>query len=400
MSRRNSWKSALICGLSGLLLGALPSEPLMAKRPPEGFARPPFALKGTSGGTSSAPAGLSPQKVRHAYGFDLISNQGAGQTIGIVDAYDDPYAESDLGKFNSMYALPVCTSSNGCFKKFYASGSKPSTNAGWALEISLDVQWAHAIAPQAKIILVEAASNKFTDLLAAVDVAVKNGATVVSMSFGGAEFSGENTNDTHFSVNGVTFVASSGDSGYGVEYPASASGVMAVGGTTLTVDASGNYLSETAWSGSGGGLSAYEFEPLFQATYPITNDPGGMRGVPDVAYNGDPNTGFAVYDSVAYNGKTGWFVVGGTSAGTPQWAALIAIANSMRVAGGKARLNGAAAAMYALAQANYGANFHDVSAGANGTCGTLCTATPIYDYVTGLGTPRANNLIPALVSQP
>jgi subtilase family serine protease len=367
------------------------------ERPPAGYARPPIHLKGTN--ATRGPSGMSPSATRHAYGFDQITNQGAGQAIGIVDAYDDPNIESDLGAFDSQFGLPACTSGNGCFSKVYAQGSKPSSNAGWALEISLDVEWAHAIAPQAKIVLVEAASNSFTNLMQAVDVAVQNKASVVSMSFGGGEFSGETSYDNHFALNGVTFTASSGDSGNGVEYPAASPGVVGVGGTTLTTGTGGSYVSETAWSGSGGGQSVVENEPLYQALYPIPNDPSGWRGVPDVAYDGNPNTGFAVYDTVRYHGQSGWFQVGGTSAGAPQWSALFAIANSMRVAAGKPTLNSTNNAVYNVATATFSSNFHDITSGTNGSCGTLCTAVSGYDYVTGLGSPQANNIISALVAQ-
>ncbi len=371
--------------------------PVFPGRPPAGYARPPIHLKGTNARTG--PTGIFPATARHAYSFDQITNQGAGQTIGIVDAYDDPNIESDLGVFDSQFGLPACTSSNGCFRKVYAQGSKPNTNSGWALEISLDVEWAHAIAPQAKIVLVEAASNSFTNLLGAVDAAVANGASVVSMSWGGGESSGETSNDPHFSVNGVTFTASSGDSGNGVEYPAASPFVVAVGGTTLSVDSSGNYLGETAWSGSGGGISAVETEPLYQANYPIPNDLSGMRGVPDVAYDANPNTGFAVYDTVRYQGQAGWFQVGGTSAGAPQWAALFAIANSLRVAASKATLSSTGTAVYSVGKASYASNFHDVTSGTNGSCGTICTAVVGYDYVTGLGSPQASDIINALAAQ-
>ena len=393
------WRFALRCSLSVVLIGAFVGQPLWAERPPAGYARPPIHVKGNA---RSGPSGLLPAGTRHAYGFDLLANQGAGQTIGIVDAYDDPNIESDLGVFNNTFGLPACTTSNGCFRKIYASGTKPNTNSGWALEISLDVEWAHAIAPQAKIILVEAASNSFSNLLHAVDVAVQNGASVVSMSWGGGEFSSETSFDSaHFSVNGVTFTASSGDSGNGVEYPAASPFIVAVGGTTLNTDKSGNYLSETAWNGSGGGQSVYEAEPPYQSSYPIPNDPNGARGVPDVAYDADPNTGFAVYDTVRYFGQSGWFQVGGTSAGAPQWAALFAIANSMRVAAGKGTLSSTNSGVYSVASGSaYGANFHDITSGTNGNCGTLCTASSGYDYVTGLGSPQANNVIPALVGLP
>jgi subtilase family serine protease len=406
--RRGFTQSPAVCrALVFLIVLALVGQPLWAQennddhrvfpqRPPVGYARPPIHLKGPN--ANKGPIGMTPSATRVAYGFDSIKNQGAGQTIGIVDAYDDPNIESDLGVFSSMFNLPPCS---GCFKKVYAQGSKPSTNSGWALEISLDVEWAHAIAPKANIVLVEAASNSFTNLMQAVDVAVQNGASVVSMSFGGGEFAGETSNDNHFAGTGVIFTASSGDSGNGVEYPAASPDVVGVGGTTLTTGADGSYISETAWSGSGGGQSTVENEPSYQANYGIPNDPNGpngWRGVPDVAYNADPNTGFAIYDTVRYKGQSGWFQVGGTSAGAPQWAALFAIANSARAAAGKAALSSANIAVYTAATKNLSLNFHDITSGTNGTCGTLCTAVAGYDYVTGLGSPQANNIIQSLVN--
>ena len=366
------------------------------QRPSQGYARPPFHIKPNV--TSTTPSGLTPAQVRHAYGFDQIVNQGEGQTIAIVDAYDNPNIEADLGVFSSTFGLPPCTTANECFKKVYATGSKPRTDAGWALEIALDVQWAHAVAPKAKIVLVEAKSSSFADLMKAVDVAVKNGAGVVSMSFGGSEFSGQTSYDYHFNVAGVTFVASSGDSGYGVEFPAASQYVVSVGGTTLNVDAYGNYLGESAWSGSGGGLSAYETQPAGQINWPLPY--AAKRGIPDVAYNGDPNSGVAVYSSVTYSNQSGWFQVGGTSAGAPQWAGLFAITNSLRVGSGKAPLSAAYNTLYGVGKTGYGADFHDVTSGTNGTCGSVCSASGGYDYVTGLGSPQAPNIVPALVSQP
>lgn len=391
------FRGVVVLATAMLVLQPLLIQSASADRPPLGYARPPIHVRGHA---TTSPKGIFPVNVRKAYGFNLVSNQGTGQTIGIVDAYDDPNIESDLAVFNSQFGLPACTSSTGCFRKIYASGSKPKTSAGWSLEMSLDVEWAHAIAPQANIILVEAASNSFTNLLTAVDVAVQNGASVVSMSWGGSEFSSETSGDSHFSVNGVTFTASSGDSGNGVEYPAASPFVVGVGGTTLKVLSDGTYQSETAWSGSGGGLSAYENEPDYQANYPIPNDLSGFRGVPDVAYDADPNTGFPVYDTVRYQGQMGWFQVGGTSAGAPQWAALFAIVNSLRVAANKGTLSSTGTAVYSVAKSNYSGNLHDITSGTNGSCGTLCTATSGYDYVTGLGSPQANNIITALVNTP
>jgi subtilase family serine protease len=383
--------------IGALSLWPLIVQPVLAERPAEGEARPPFHVRGNA---TAGPTGLTPVQTRRAYGFDQLSNAGAGQTIGIVDAYDDPNIESDLGVFDSAFGLPACTSANGCFKKIYAS-RKPHTDSGWALEMSLDVEWAHSIAPQAKIVLVEAASASFSNLMQAVDVAIQNGASVVSMSFGGSEFSSESSYDYHFAVSHVTFVASSGDSGNGVEYPAASPNVVAVGGTTLQLmDSNGSYGGETSWSGSGGGQSAYETEPVYQTGYLIPNDLKGKRGVPDVAYDADPNTGFSVYDTLSYQGQSGWFQVGGTSAGAPQWAALFAIANSIRSAN-KSALSSTGVEVYATAAAtSYGSNFHDITSGANGTCATLCNAAVGYDYVTGLGSPQAANLISALVNQP
>src|SRR5262245_17739569 len=199
-----------------------------------------------------APTGLSPATIKSAYGFSTSANAGAGKTIAIVDAYDDPTAESDLGVFSSTFSLPPCTTANGCFKKVNQIGGSayPSRNAGWALEISLDIQWAHAIAPGAKILLVEASSNSFANLLAAEDYAKAN-AQYVSNSWGGSESSGEASNDSHFVQNGVSFFVSSGDAGLPAEYPSASPNVISVGGTTLHFN--GGTVTETGWSSGGGG---------------------------------------------------------------------------------------------------------------------------------------------------
>jgi subtilase family serine protease len=352
---------------------------------------------------ASAPSGppttaFNPTQIRHAYGFDLVSNQGAGQTIGIVDAYDDPKAEADLGVFDTQFGLPACTSANGCFRKVH-SGAVPALNSNWAMEIALDVEWAHAIAPKATIVLVETPSNSLTDLVNGAVVAVRNGASVVSMSWTASEWSSESSMDKNFVSNGVTYLAASGDAGTGVAYPAVSPDVIGVGGTSLTLNSSGTYQSETAWSGSGGGLSVYEREPSFQSQFGIGNDPRGYRGSPDVSYNGNPGTGYAVYDSVGISGYAGWFQVGGTSAGTPQWAALMAISNSLRVAARKSNLSSTDTTLYTLAKTAISSDFHAVTQGTNGSCGMICTAGAGYDYVTGLGTPQASKIIAALVAQ-
>ena len=344
------------------------------------------------------PSGLSPSQVTVAYGFNTISATGQGQVIAIVDAFDDPNIEADLAVFNQAFGLPDCTTANGCFKKVYAANTQPRTDAGWSGEIALDVEWAHAIAPAAQIILVEAASDSMADLFQAVQAAIQNQATVVSMSWGGGEFAGQTSYDDTFNNPNVSFTASSGDNGTGTLYPAASPYVLAVGGTTLNVDSSGNYQGETAWSGSGGGISTVEAWPTSQSSLPIPQS-NNMRGVPDVGYNADPQTGFSVYNSVPGNGGTGWQVVGGTSAGAPQWAAIIAIANSA----GNANLGSSnlSTLLYAAANpntGNYGSYFNSISSGTNGDCGYYCTAQDGYNYVTGLGTPQIANLISVLTT--
>ncbi len=345
------------------------------------------------------PSGLTPQQVSTAYGFSAISAQGQGQTIAIVDAFDDPRIEADLAVFSKQFGLPACTTKNGCFKKIYAKKKKPPTDAGWSGEIALDVEWAHAMAPQAKIILVEAASDSTADLYQAVQVAVQSGANVVSMSWGGGEDSSQTDYDKIFNNPNVTFTASSGDSGAGTIYPAASPYVLAVGGTTLSIDSYGNYQGETAWSGSGGGVSSVEAWPTYQSNLPIPQS-NNMRGVPDVAYNADPQSGFSVYSSVPGDGGTGWQVVGGTSAGAPQWAALVAVANSALNTNIGGSLN---ALLYAAANpttGNYSYFFNDITSGSNGDCDYYCSAQQGYDYVTGLGSPEVANLINELMSSP
>lgn len=344
-----------------------------------GHARPPLHINLTP----SVSASYSPSQIRHAYGFDQVSASGANQKIAIVDAYGNAQIQSDLNTFCNQFGLNTTT--------VQVLGNNVGTDTGWALETALDVEWAHAIAPNATIILSVAASSSSTDLLRAVDAAVSAGATVVSMSWGGPEFSGMGTYDSHFNRPGVTFTASSGDNGAGVEWPAASPYVLSVGGTTLYLDANGNRTSESAWSGSGGGSSSFYAEPSWQTGWQSSN----RRGVPDVSLVADPNTGVLVYDSV--NG--GWYVVGGTSASAPMWAGLVSLANEQRANGGSALLGQINSTLYTLAKGNASAPytinpayFYDVSQGNNGGY----TAGPTYDFVTGLGVPVANSLIPAL----
>jgi subtilase family serine protease len=273
--------------------------------------------------TTTAPTGLSPAAMKAAYGFSTSSSAGSAKTIAIVDAYDDPTAEADLGVFSSAFGLPSCTTANGCFKKVGQTGGTryPKSNSGWALEISLDVQWAHAIAPGAKILLVEASSASTSNLMTAEDYA-KAHAQYVSNSWGGSEFSGETSYDAHFLQSGVSFFVSSGDNGLPAEWPSASPNVISVGGTTLHFDGGGNVTSETGWSGGGGGCSKYETATAAQKAFAGYAQVAcaGKRATPDVSLDADPASGVSVYDSTRYNGQKGWWVVGGTSASSPMWA--------------------------------------------------------------------------------
>lgn len=346
--------------------------------------------------TNSTPTGFTPSQIRHAYGFDQITfsngairGDGSGQTIAIVDAYGDPNILSDLQTFDRAFGL-----SDPKFTKVNQTGGTkyPATDAGWALETALDVEWAHAMAPGANILLVQASSASLKNLLAAVDYARNQpGVVTVSMSWGSNEFSGEGSYDSHFVTPsghaGVSFVAASGDSGSPGLWPAFSSNVLAIGGTALSVsDAIGTYSGETGWSGSGGGRSLYEAEPSYQTSVQSS----GKRSGPDVAYNAAPGTGFAVYDSVTYYNQSGWFQVGGTSAGAPQWAALVAIADQGRALAGLGSLASVQANVYALPAAD----FHDVTVGSNGGF----AAGSGYDMVTGFGSPYANLVAQGLLN--
>src|ERR1019366_1512675 len=251
-------------------------------------------------------------------GGKTVSANGAGETIAVVNAYGDPSIASDLQTFDANFGIGNDNASGQFVLTVATPQGSVRTNAGWATEQSLDVEWAHAIAPEANILLVEASSANTTALTdAVVWAASQSGVVAVSMSWGSTpEYAGEIAYDSDFTTPsghaGVTFVASSGDNAV-PNYPSTSPNVLAVGGTTLNVDASGNFISESPWSDSGGGMSPYE----------LTNKP-------DVAYDADPSTGFLVYDSIPNQGISGWQVVGGTSAGSPQWAAIIALVDQGR----------------------------------------------------------------------
>ena len=241
--------------------------------------------------TGKSPAGVTPAEIKKLYNLSATGGKG---TIVIVGAYDDVAIAQDLADFSTAFNLPACAKKTGCFTQHVmTTGAKD--NGGWDLETALDVEWAHAIAPSAKILLVEATTPSGANLLKAVDYAAKQkGVSAISMSWGGAEFPEETTLDSHFkSISSAPFFASSGDNGTGASWPASSPNVIGVGGTSLALGANGALIKETAWQGSGGGVSAYEKAPAFQTTYAIAHA-SGMRAIPDVAYDADPKSGFPI----------------------------------------------------------------------------------------------------------
>jgi len=321
-----------------------------------------------------------PAYLRSAYNLGSLSaSGGSGQTVAIVDAYDAPSAESDLAVYRSQFGLPACTTANGCFRKVNqagAAGPYPIADSGWAQEISLDVDMVSAICPNCHILLVEANSNGFNNLGQAVNTAVALGANAISNSYGGSEFSDETSYDTsYYRHAGVAITASSGDSGYGVEYPAASQFVTAVGGTTLTQLSNGGTrnATETVWSGAGSGCSSFETKPSWQS------DRGcSRRTVADVAAVADPNTGVWAYDSFGSFGQSGWLVFGGTSVASPIVASVYALA------GGTGGSSFDDSFPY-----SHPASLFDIVSGSNGSCGSyLCTGQAGYDGPTGLGTPN------------
>ena len=327
----------------------------------------------------AAPSGYGPADLASAY--SLPATGGSGATVAIVDAYDDPNAEADLGTYRSTYGLPACTTDNGCFKKVGESGtsSLPQADAGWAEEISLDVDMVSAVCPQCHILLVEADSSAMTDLGASVNTAVSLGAKYVSNSYGGGESSADSQYDSsYFDHPGVAITVSSGDSGYGVEYPAGSKNVTAVGGTALTRSSgSSSGWTESVWNtssteGTGSGCSAYDAKPSWQ-----TDSGCAKRAVADVSAVADPATGVAVNDT--YGGDGGFEVFGGTSVSSPIIAAVYALAGTPS--------SGSTPASFPYAHTSA---LNDVVSGSNGSCSGsyLCTSAAGYDGPTGLGTPN------------
>jgi subtilase family serine protease len=323
---------------------------------------------------AAAPAGYGPADLLSAYA--LPAGGGSGATVAVVDAYDDPNAETDLATYRANYGLPECSTANGCFQKVGQSGSAaslPTPDRGWAEEISLDLDMVSAICPQCHILLVEASSSSLDDLGTSVNTAVSLGAKYVSNSYGGGESSADTTYDSvYFDHPGVAITASAGDAGYGIEYPAASQYVTAIGGTALTKDSSARGWGETAWSGSGSGCTSFDPKPAWQ------RDTGcAQRTIADVSAVADPATGVAVQDT--YGGDPGWEVFGGTSVASPIIASVYALAGTPSAGSYPASFP------YAAPTA-----LNDVPGGSNGSCSGsyLCTGVPGYDGPTGLGTPN------------
>jgi subtilase family serine protease len=330
---------------------------------------------GTVHAAAATPSGLSPASLQSAYKLPS-SSAGSGKTIAIVDAYDDPNAEADLGVYRSYYGLSACTTANGCFKKVSQTGSTtslPSKDGGWAEEISLDIDMVSAICPNCKILLVEARSASFANLGAAVNEAAALGANAISNSYGGSD-AADSTYGAYYNHPGIAVTASSGDSGYGASYPASSHYVTAVGGTTLKTSSTTRGWTETAWADAGSGCSAYNTALTGQASF---STGCSRRAEADVSAVADPATGVSVYDSYAYQGYSGWLTFGGTSASSP------IIASVYGLAGNTASIDN-----------NYpythSTGLFDVTSGSNGTCSTSqwCNARAGWDGPTGLGTPN------------
>ncbi len=375
----------------------------------------------------------TPAQVRAAYGLPALpaasalltpaaaAALGAGQTIYVVAAYHHPNAVADLNAFNRKFGLPLCTpftvpagvpslpnAGNSCTVTVVRAAASatvgaqpPAYNAAWASEIALDMQWAHATAPLARIVVIEAADATAGTLSNAVALANRMGPGVVNMSFGAGEGNWVGGTANAFAGKGMTYVAATGDSGWAVSWPAVMPSVLAVGGTRLAWN--GSTRSETAWAKTGGGVSAWVAMPGYQTALTIPGQPAGARagkyrGVADVAFNADPASGQYVAFTPAGAVQPGWYVFGGTSLASPQWAGLVAVANAQRALAGKAPLGAFHAELYrrlAPGSGGHASAFVDVVSGANGSC-AACTARGGYDAPTGLGSPRAGGWLQAM----
>jgi subtilase family serine protease len=371
------------------LLGAFDFRPLTTFATDHGRVPEPHQVRNST----LEPEWYSVSAIRHAYGFDQVKETGRGQILAIVVAFHDRDLPYELEQFDEtmhvrqMYGLPhsaQCTVADGphpCLEQA-STVARLRSDDRWSIEQAADVEWAHAMAPAADILVVEAASAEIADLITAAGLAADLGSAVVSMSWGVSESADLRRFDPIFDRSGVVFVAASGDNGHGVSYPAVSPHVVAVGGTVLTLHPSGERASEeTAWWGSGGGISSVEPHPTFQS---VGLELQG-RAVPDISYAAEPGGGYPVYAKSAF---TGWLLASGTSVATPQWAAVVALVIER---GGEAlSSNSFLSKLYELAQdpAAYRRSFVDVTQGLNGACGAPCSAHDGYDLVTGLGAPN------------
>ncbi len=404
------WMPACLAGIAGLFSQAALAQgafPLVPSAPP-GFARPyiwmsaaPDAQHGP-GKTScpdTNPCYYFPSDVSRAYATAFITNGngGGGRTIAIVDAFHYSSVEAELHTFSVQFGLPDCTVASGCLTIVNQVGGAPRAafNASWAVETNLDVQWAHAMAPNAHILLVEGDTNSFTDLGTAVQYARLH-SDVVSNSYGGAEFPSESTFDFYYAGSPVPILFSSGDSGAaGHQYPCASQSVVCVVGTSLFETSTSFRATELGWSGSGGGCSTAIPLPAWQ----VGVVPCASRAMPDIAAIADPDTGVLVYFAdPRIVSAPGFYIVGGTSAACPIEAGIVALIQNARLAAGKAEFTGATLgpAIYQVSGGNlYHYRFYDVTAGNNGFA-----AGPNFDLVTGLGVPMGPSLTAGLIALP
>jgi kumamolisin len=336
---------------------------------------------------TTTPQINTPAMIRSLY--SLPAN-GGSNAIALVDAYDYPTALTDFNGFSAQFSLTKETSrvatatTNSTFEVVYAPGRKPQSGgayiASWNMEAALDIEWAHAMAPKAKIYLVEAASDSTSDLMAAVRVAsALPNVKEVSMSWGGAEMSNESWNlDSTFTTPGVVYLASGGDAGGVMEFPAASPNVVSCGGTSVNRTTRGVLVNETGWSDTGCGVSSYETRPAFQNG--VAGVVGNKRGVSDLSFDADPNTGVYIYDSTPVGGESGWWILGGTSLSAPSLAGVV------NVAAGTNGFAANTAAEEARIYSNLGnaQAFKDITSGQAGSM--KCSVG--YDFLTGVGTPK------------
>jgi hypothetical protein len=369
--------------------------PASPRRSSSTTAQPALTPISPSFSGSGVGGGYDPADLRSAYNLPSES-AGSGQTVAIVDAYDDPNAESDLAVYRARYGIPACTSASGCFEKVNQAGATkyPIAEPGWAVEISLDLDMVSAACPNCHILLVEASNNSDSNLDTAEDEAVTLGATEISNSWAGPEFAGESAEDSFFDHPGIPITVAAGDEGYGAQYPAASPDVIAVGGTALTRASNTRGWSETAWSGTGSGCSAYEPKPAWQADKGCAN-----RTDNDVAAVASTETPVSIADSYRLPREfsvpeAGWTLVAGTSVASPLVAGTMALANAYT------RSFPGAEALYEQAAQNGTGVLDNVISGSNGSCGTyLCNAGPGYNGPTGLGSPYGAPLVAPPVQQ-